>query len=152
MLIPPSMQLSNISNSSVINPTRFLRHWGDCHCRNVSWGLFLSEEMTANLPMQIKLVFTDLPWVFIFIPLWSSNTTWRVPDRSLDKTVSNEPSLCMGRSPNPMPLARIHFLFSFTMILLQTLYLYFFPSSLGEALGTDAQKIPQWIWCWNSDC
>ena len=79
------MLLSNISYGSVINPTRFLRRWSDCHCWNVSRRLLLSEEMTVTLPMQIKLVFTDLPWVCIFIPLWSSNTAWRVPDRSLDK-------------------------------------------------------------------
>ena len=144
------MQLSYISNSSVLNVTRFLRHRGDCHCWNVSWRLFLSEEMTVTLPMQIKLVFTDLPWVCIFILLWSSNTTWRVPDRSLDKKGLNVPPLCTGHSPDRTPLARILFLFSFAMNSYVQFTLSPFP--LGEALGMNVQKIQQQILCWNSDC
>lgn len=141
------MQLSNIANSSGLNVTRFLRCGGDCHCWNVSWRLFLSEKMTATLPMQIKLVFTDLPWVCIFIQLWSSNTAW-VPDRSPNRKGLNVPQLGTGHSPNRTPLARILFLFSFTM----NSYVQFtlFPSPLGEALGMNVQKIQQWILCWNS--
>lgn len=35
---------------------------------DVTQKLFLSQLMTATFSMQIKLVFTDLPWVYIFPP------------------------------------------------------------------------------------
>ncbi len=34
----------------------------------VAQRLLLSQLMTVTFSMQIKLVFTDLPWVYIFPP------------------------------------------------------------------------------------
>lgn len=103
-----------------LNLTTFVTNWSDCYCWNVSWRLFLSEEMTVSFPMQIKLVFTDLPWVCIFIQLWSSNTAWWVPDRSPDTKGLHAHHFCTEHGSNLDTMAKI----SYYLLLIFLSFLY----------------------------
>lgn len=98
-----------------LNLTTFVTNWSDCYCWNVSWRLFLSEEMTVTFPMQIKLVFTDLPWVCIFIQLRSSNTAWWVPDRSPDTKDLHTHHFCTEHGSNLDTTAKISYYWIFVL-------------------------------------
>lgn len=135
------MQLSNISNDSVTKPTRFLRHWGDDHCWDVSGVVFCQRGWQWIFPCRLNWCL-QICQGMNFIPLWPSNSLTSVCTACITK----------GRLESALPVhqpqgpARVHSCPPLQWYCFKHLTLlapFLFRRSIGDECANDS--IVNWV-------